>query len=218
MGKRQKQKDDSFICGLGEGQKMKIDDSAHGSKAFVPIQIDSGNSVEIVQIDGGLITGLPPNKPCADNLIYTVKDTRTNLNITWIIELKGTRNQGEAKHAIEQIVESIGYMQNEAAYPQAAKYIKKRDYVFAAVVGAPDRTLPVFNNEDIRTLCRKLQAISEKKKDIKNMFSLFCYIRPNRRCSEAKIRGEAPPYSIECYNNKDGFISYPSMLLRLLGN
>ena len=218
MGKKQKQKEDSFICSLEEGQKMKIDDSAHGSKAFVPIQIDPGNSVEIVQIDGGLITGLSSNKPCADNLIYTVKDTRTNLNITWIIELKGTRNQGEAKHAIEQIVESIGYMQNETVYPQAAKYIKKRDYVFAAVVGAPDRTLPVFNNEDIKKLCRKLRAISGKKKDIKNMFSLFCYIRPNRRYSEAKIRGEAPPYSIECYNSSGSFISYPSMLLKLLGN
>ena len=218
MGKGQKQKENSFICSLEEGQKMKIDDSAHGSKAFVPIQIDPGNSVEIVQIDGGLITGLSSNKPCADNLIYTVKDTRTNLNITWIIELKGTKNQEEAEHAIKQIVESIGYMQDEAAYPQAAKYIKKRDYVFTAVVGAPDRTLPVLNNEDIRKLCKKLQAISGKKKDIKNMFSLFCYIRPNRRCSKAKIKGEAPPYSIECYSNKDGFIPYPSMLLRLLGN
>ena len=119
MDKNRVQKDNSFICRLEEGRKLKIDDSAHGSKAFVPIQIDPGNSVEIVQIDGGLITGLPSNKPCADDLIYTIKDTRTNLNITWIIELKGTRNQKEAKHAIKQIMESIGYMQNEVIYPQA---------------------------------------------------------------------------------------------------
>lgn len=140
-----------------------------------------------------------------------------NLNITWIIELKGTKNKGEADHAIEQIMGSIRHMQNEALYPQASEYIKKRDYVFAAVAGAPDRTLPILNNGDIKKLCQKLRAISGKKTEIKNMFSLFCYIKPNKRCHTAKIRGEAPPYDIECYSSDGSFIPYPSMLLKLLG-
>lgn len=58
MAKNKEQKE-SFITNLTEGQKCVIDDIEHKSKAFVPVQIDAGNSVEIVQVDGGLITGLP---------------------------------------------------------------------------------------------------------------------------------------------------------------
>ncbi len=50
----------SIVTHLTGGQKEVIQDKAHKSKAFVPIQIDSGNSVEVVQVDGGLITGLLP--------------------------------------------------------------------------------------------------------------------------------------------------------------
>ena len=108
-----------------------------------------------------------------DSLIYTIKDNYGGLNITWIIELKGTKIITEAKHSIEQITKSIQYMQDQIAYPQASKYIMNRDFVFAAVAGAPDKTLPVLNNDEIKTLCKKLRAISGRRKEVRDMFMFF---------------------------------------------
>ncbi len=215
MGKQKGQRG-SFITEKKEGEKYKIEDTGHDSKAFVPLQIDVGNSVEVVQVDGGLITGLPEGSFICDNLVYTIKDNYKNLNITWIIELKGTKNEKEAKHTIEQILQSIQYMQDQISYPQAAKYVTNRDFVFAAVAGASDKTLPVLNNDDLKTLCRKLVALSKGRKEIKDMFQLFCYIRPNKRYKKAEIQGNKAPYDICCYSNRDGYIPYPSMLLELL--
>ncbi|NBI61745.1 hypothetical protein D3Z38_01360 [Clostridiales bacterium] len=213
MASNQKQ---TFIVELTEGKNRVIEDREHKSKAIVPIQIDSGNSVEVVQVDGGLITGLSEGKPICDSLVYTIKDTSTNLNITWILELKGTQNQKNAKHAVEQIVQSIQYMQQRVSYPQAEKYITDRDFVFAAVAGAPDKTLPVLNNSEIKTLCKTLRALSRRRKDIKDMFALFCYVRPNKKCKKAEVKGNKPPYDILCYRKNDGYIPYPSMLTQLL--
>lgn len=205
-----------FAVSLAEKEKYVIRDSAHGSKAFVPVQIDDGNLVEVVNVDGGLITGLPEGNVICDSLIYTVKTNCAGVNITWIIELKGTKHAGEARHAIQQITKSIQYMQDQITYPQANKYITNRDFVFAAVAGAPDKTLPVLNNDEIKTLCKKLKAISGRRKDVKDMFMLFCYIKPNEKSKCAEAQGNRPPYDILCYNKKDGYIPYPSMLMKLL--
>ncbi len=205
-----------FSTSLTEGQRYVVRDAKHGSRALVPIQIDAGNSVEVVQVDGGLITGLSEGDAICDSLIYTIKDNYGGLNITWIIELKGTKNITEAKHSIEQITKSIQYMQDQIAYPQASKYIMNRDFVFAAVAGAPDKTLPVLNNDEIKTLCKKLRAISGRRKEVRDMFMFFCYIKPNERSKKAEIRGNKPPYDILCYNKQDGYIPYPSMLMSLL--
>lgn len=215
MAKNKGQRE-SFITNWTEGQKYVIDDIEHQSKALVPIQIDIGNSVEIVQVDGGLITGLPKGEVICDNLVYTIKDSNMGLNITWIIELKGTKNPKEAKHSIKQIISSIQYFQDQVEYPKAFKYVNNRDYVFAAIAGAPDKTLPVLNNGDIKALCQKLMAISIKRKSVKDMFMLFCYIRPNIQCKKVEVRGDKPPYNIYCYKNQGGYIPYPSMLMKLL--
>ena len=217
MAKNKEQKE-SFIANLTEGQKCVIDDIEHKSKAFVPVQIDAGNSVEIVQVDGGLITELPEGDGICDDLVYTIKDSSMGLNITWIIELKGTKNPKEARYSIKQIISSIQYFQDQVAYPKAFKYVNNRDYVFAAIAGAPDKTLPVLNNGDIKALCQKLMAISTRRKNVKDMFMLFCYIRSNNQCKKAEIRGSKPPYNIYCYKNQGGYISYPSMLMKLLEN
>lgn len=200
-----------------EGQTCIIKDTAHKSKAFVPIRVDTGNSIQVVKVDGGLITGLSEGEVICDNLVYTLKDNSTGLNITWIIELKGTQNAKEAKHAIEQIIKSIQYMQDQISFPQATKYITNRDFVFAAVAGAPDKTLPILNNEDIKSLCKKLKVLSRRRKDVKDMFTLFCYIKPNERCKRAELRGHSAPYDIVCYNKQDGYIAYPSLLIKMLG-
>lgn len=207
---------EAFVSQLTEGQRFVIKDVEHKSKAFVPLQVDSGNDIEVVKVDGGLITGLPKGEKICDNLVYTIKDNKTGLKITWIIELKGTKNDKEAKYAVDQIIKSIQHMQDQISYPQAAKYITNRDFVFAAVAGAPDKTLPALNNDDIKILCKKLMAISKKRKEIRDMFMLFCYIRPNERCRNAEVNGNKAPYSILCYNKQDGYISYPSMLIKLL--
>ncbi len=213
INKRHKE---SFITNQTEGQKYVIDDIEHKSKAWVPIQIDTGNSVEIVQVDGGLITGLSEGEFICDNLVYTIKDNSMGLKITWIIELKGTRNPKEARHSIKQIIKSIQYFQDQVEYPQAFKYVNNRDYVFAAIAGAPDKTLPALNNKDLKALCQRLMAISVKRKSVKDMFMLFCIIKPDNKCKKAEIRGSKPPYDIYCYKNKGGYISYPSMLMKLL--
>ena len=215
MAKNKVQKKE-FVSLWTEGQKCIIKDAGHKSRAFVPLQIDSGYDIEVVQVDGGLIPDLSDGELISDNLIYTIKDKNKGLNITWIIELKGTKNENEARHAVEQIIKSIQYMQDQISYPQASKYVTNRDFVFAAVAGAPDKTLPVLNNNDIKILCKKLMAMSKKRKDVKDMFMLFCYIRPNERCKNAELQGNKAPYSIWCYNKQDGFIPYPSMLLKIL--
>ncbi len=130
--------------------------------------------------------------------------------------MKGTKNPKEARHSIDQIVSSIQYFQDQAGYPQAYKYVNNRDYVFAAIAGAPDKTFPALNNPEIKSLCQKLKAISGKRKNIKDMFMLFCYIRPDERCRKAQIRGNKPPYQILCYKSQGGYISYPSMLVKIL--
>lgn len=215
MAKR-KAEETHFISKCAEGQRIVIRDMEHKSKAFVPLQIDSGNEVEVVEIDGGLITGLSEGEYICDNLVYTIKTNTSGFNITWFLELKGTKNEKEAKHAVDQIIKSIYYMQDQAAYPQATKYVTSRDLVFAAIAGAPDRTLPVLNNNDIKTLCKKLKAISGRRKNVKDMFMLFCYIRPNVNCKKADIKGNKAPYEILCYSSQEGYIPYPSMLMRLL--
>lgn len=216
MTRDKMRKEVSYVDFLQETQKTVIEDRAHKSKAFVPIQIDSGNSVEIVQVDGGVITGLPEGEEICDSLIYTVRDTCMDLNITWIIELKGTKNEAEAKHAIKQITKSIGYMQDQVMYPHAMKYVGNRDYVFAAVAGAPDKTLPALSNQEVKGLCRKLMELSGMRKNVKDMMMLFCYIRPNSRCKKAELRGGQPPYDIACYHHNNGYIPYPSMLMKLI--
>jgi len=218
MAKNNRRQGISFMLNLTEGQKTVIKDVEHKSKAFVPIQIDMGNSVEVVQVDGGLLTELPEGGEICDNLVYTVKDTRLDLNITWLIELKGTKNYAEAKRAITQIVKSIGYLQDQIAHPNSLKYLSNRDYVFAAIAGAPDKTLPVLNNREIKALCQKLRELSNKRKNVADMFMLFCYIRPNERCGKAQLKGITPPYDILCYDHKDGYIAYPSMLMKLFEN
>lgn len=215
MAKRKAEKTD-FISKCAEGQRIVIRDMEHKSKAFVPLQIDFGNEVEVVEIDGGLITGLSEGEYICDNLVYTIKTNTSGFNITWFLELKGTKNEKEAKHAVEQITKSIYYMQDQIAYPQATKYVTSRDLVFAAIAGAPDKTLPVLNNDDVKTLCKKLKAISGRRKDVKDMFMLFCYIRPDAKYRMAEIKGNKAPYDILCYHKQDGYISYPSMLMKLL--
>ena len=123
MAKLKEQKVE-FISNWTEGQKFVIKDTEHKSKAFVPIQIDSGNTVEVVQVDGGLITGLSEGELVCDNLVYTIKDNGMGLNITWIIELKGTKKEKEAKHAVDQIIKSIQYMQDQISYPQAENILQ----------------------------------------------------------------------------------------------
>lgn len=211
-----KQKNLGYIDILEGNEKYVIKDEKSGSHALVPIRIDEGCKAEVVQIDKGLIINLPKEKHICDSLVFTLEDMSEHLNITWLIELKGTKNLKEAQHAVKQITETIEYLQDQVAYPQAEKYLKNRDYVFVAVAGAPDKTLPVLNNDDIKSLCRKLKALSVKRKNVENMFAMFCYIRPNRNCKVSRIQNSIPPYAIECYTNNDGYISYPSMLTKIL--
>ena len=90
MAKR-KTEEAGFISKWAEGQRIVITDTEHKRKAFVPLQIDPGNEVEVVEIDGGLISGLSEREYICDNLVYTIKANTAGLNITWFLELKGTK-------------------------------------------------------------------------------------------------------------------------------
>lgn len=206
----------AVITSLTGSSAYVIEDKVSGSKAYVPLQIEEGTSVEVVSVDGGLITGLPQGKSICDNLVFTVKDNCMGLNITWFIELKGTKNYEQAKHSIKQITESIQYMQDQMSYPHAGKYVKNRDYVFAAIAGAPDKTLPVLNNDEIRTLCKKLKELSGMRQNVKDMSMLLCYIKPGKDCGKARLLKGGPPYNILCCKKSGGYIPYPSMLRELL--
>lgn len=201
---------------LREGQKYTITDKETGSKAMAPIQVAEGNAVEVVKVDKGLIKKLPEGKNICDSLVYTVKDEKHNLNITWLIELKGSDSEKLVKHCVDQIMDTIGFLVDEVNFPTAKKYLKQRDLVFAAIAGAPDKTIPVLSNSDIRGLCRKLQALSLQRKKIKNMSTLFFYIQPDSRVKNVEVRGAQAPYVIRCYNNRGGLITYPDALLKML--
>lgn len=209
-------KNNEDIVLLCENEKYTIRDEENKSKAMAPIQITAGSTVEVVKVDKGLITKLPEGKFICDSLVYTIKDERHNLNITLLIELKGSDNEKLVKHCVDQIMDTIGYLVDEVSYPAAAKYLKQRDLVFAAIAGAPDKTIPILSNSEIKGLCQRLQALSLKRKSVKNMFSLLFYIQPDARVRNMEIRGGKAPYIIRCYNNTGGAMQYPDVLLNML--
>ncbi len=207
---------ENYITSIAPEEKYIVEDAASGSKAFVPIQADSDTTVHVVTIDKGLITGLPEKKKICDKLIFTTKTELVGMNITWLIELKGTKNEKEVRHAIKQIEDTIGYLNDEFQFPKAKQYVEKRDYVFASVVGAPDKTIPYLTNDELKALCKKLFGMSQQRKNVKNMYTLFCYIQPNPRYKKATLAGNNPPYNICCYKNGEGYIPYPKMLMEII--
>lgn len=54
MSRRELKKELSYVTHLEKGQKKKIEDMTHKSKAFVPIRADEESCAEIIQADGGL--------------------------------------------------------------------------------------------------------------------------------------------------------------------
>lgn len=213
MGKKV-QKD--IVTILNQEEKCIIRDEKSHTKAFAPVQIGKQSVVELVNVDGGLIQGLPKDKYICDNLLYTVESESVIGKITWLIELKGTKNEKEVSHAADQIMDTIGYLVGQMAYPNAQKYLEKRDYVFAAIVGAPDKTLPILNDTKIKNICRKLYSLSGKRNNINNLFCLLFYVRPNKNCTKMKIQKNKPPYEVVCYSTKDGYITFPDDLFKML--
>lgn len=201
---------------LVSGERYLIQDKEHGSNAFVPVQIEEGYCAEVAWLDQGILTELRQGEHVCDNLVFSKSCQVQGLKITWMIELKGTKNEKEAKHSLDQISETIDRLNRSVQLPETAKYLENRDYVFAAIVGAPDKTLPALNNKDLKTLCQKLYRLSAKRGTVKDMLMLFCYIRPDKNCKRARKCGLKSPYDIWCYSNKEGYIPYPSMLLELL--
>lgn len=215
MGKKRKDTNEISKI-LQEGDKIVIKDGKSDTKAFVPVQIGQQTVAELVNVDGGLITGLSQNELICDNLLYTLESPSTIGNITWFIELKGTKNEKEVRHAIEQIFETVGYFLDRSAFPMASKYIEKRDYIFAAVADAPDKTLPRLIDPSVRKLCKQLYKLSGKRRNIEDMAVLFFYIKPNKNCKKMKLQQNTPPYEIICYSTSEGYITFPEDLLEML--
>lgn len=213
MGKK---KQEEIVTVLKPEEKCVIRDEKSHTKAFVPVQIGKQSVAELVNVDGGLIQGLPQEKWICDNLLYTVESESVIGKITWLIELKGTKNEKEVSHAADQIMDTIGYLLDQIEYPGAQKYIEKRDYVFAAIVGAPDKTLPILNDTKIKNLCRKLYSLSGKRNTINDMTCLFFYVRPNKNCTKLKQQKNKPPYELVCYSTRDGYITFPDDLLKMI--
>lgn len=209
-------KEKNYVTEVKPGEKYIIEDTENGSKAFMPVQIDSDTMVHIITVDKGLITGLPKEMTICDNMIFTTKTELPYMNITWLIELKGTKNEKEVRHAITQIQETIGYLNDEFRFPDAKKYVEKRDYIFASVVGAPDKTIPYVVNDELKALCKRLFGLSQQRKNVKDMYALFCYIQPNPRHKKAALAGSAPPYNIYCHKNGEGYIPYPQILMDMV--
>ena len=215
MGKK-KQDTNEISKVLQEGDKIVIKDDKANTKAFVPIQIGQQTGADMVNIDGGLITGLSQNELICDNLLYTLESPSTIGNITWFIELKGTKNEKEVRHAIEQIWDTVGYFLDQGTFPMANKYIQKRDYIFAAVAGAPDKTLPRLIDPNIKKLCKQLYKLSGKRGTIRDMAALFFYIKPDKNCRKMKLQQNTPPFEIICYSTSEGYITFPHDLMKIL--
>lgn len=213
MGKKTQKE---IVTILKPEEKCIIRDEKSETKAFAPVQMGKKSVAELVNVDGGLIQGLPKGKCICDSLLYTVESESVIGKITWLIELKGTKNEKEVSHAADQIMETIGYLLDQMVYPNAQKYLEKRDYVFAAIVGAPDKTLPVLNDTRIKELCRKLYGLSGKRKNIDNLTCLFFYVRPNKNCTKMKIQKSKPPYEVVCYSTKEGYITFPDDLFKMI--
>lgn len=195
---------------LVENTSMTIRDIESGSRAWLPVRADEGYDFEIVKIDKGIITDIPDGKSVCDNLIYSIPKKIGGYNITWIVELKGTKRDDKVGHAIEQITDTIGYLLDKEQYPEAQKYMQKRDLVFGLIVGAPDKTLPAFAKEDVKRLCQRLFKQSLKRKQIKDLYSLVFNIQP-RKGHKARCEGKSSPYTITCYNSNGCEIPLPSM-------
>jgi len=204
----------SLVETIEAGTRIVLRDKESGSRAFVPIQMDAEIAAEIVKVDGGLIKNLPKGKYICDNLLFTLDNEKCKTKITWLIELKGTKNVEEAEHSIDQLCDSIQYLKDTASYPQCEKYLHKRDFVFAAIAGAPNKTLPAMNNDKIKKLCRELNKAGTKK--AQNIFELFCYITPNPKCKAAARKNASAPYKFECHSNHTGYLKIPSALLDML--
>lgn len=215
MGKKRKDTNEISKI-LQEGDKIVIKDDKSDTKAFVPVQIGQQTVAELVNVDGGLIKDLPQNELICDNLLYTLKSPGTIGNITWFIELKGTKNEKEVRHAIKQILNTMGYFLDQSTFPMAGRYIEKRDYIFAAVAGAPDKTLPRLIDPDIKKLCKQLYKLSGKRGNINDMAVLFFYIKPNKSCKKMKLQQNIPPFEIICYSTSEGYITFPHDLMKIL--
>lgn len=199
---------------ISQGESFVLKDDETESKALLPVAVSNGYNLEIVKIDKGLIADIPEGKFICDNLIYSMPMKKDGIKITWLVELKGTKVEQVAKHAIDQIMDTISFLLDEGKYPDAAKYLKKRDLVFCLVVGSPDKTLPSFMRPDIKQLCQRLMKHSLQRSKIKDIYSLFFCIQP-RKTKKVNCSAHAP-YTITCYNSRGCEIAFPKMFTDLV--
>lgn len=124
-------------------------------KALVPIQIDAGNSVKIVQVDGGLITGLPGGETISvpDNTKFPEGAAEKEMlsiiipvyNVEKYLEqcLKSiVSNRTEKKPPIEVLIINDGSIDRSGEI--ANSYAKK--YSFIRVIHQPNKGVAAARN------------------------------------------------------------------------
>lgn len=200
---------------LESGEKYTLEDFETKSHGIFPIKVDDGYQIEVAKLDGELIEHRRERERCSDALLYTIPE-KEGEKITCLVELKGTEKEEKVDYAVDQLLKTIGYLQDLQEYPKLKKYLEDRSYVMAAIAGAPDKTLPRSANSKITPLCRKLYSLSKNRKSVRKMEDLVFYVAPDKVCRKFSIAGQSSPYSIRCHNAANAFIPVPETLNEIL--
>ncbi len=181
-------------------EKYTIADKESGSRAFMPIHIDTGYAVEIIKLDDGQMPCGRDNERICDYLL-TCKGR--NPSIVCVTELKGTKKDEKVSDAYEQLLQTVKR--------QCSVFVHKASYAMAAIAGAQDKSLPRGNNGERRALCKELLKLSEEK--VKNMDNLVFYVQPDVKVKKAYVNYNRSPRVIMCHSKTGAQIPVPSMLI-----
>lgn len=179
-----------------------VEDRESGSRAIMPIQVDTGYEVEVIKVDQGILHNEKEKERACDFMLISKCEVNDDKAVC-MLELKGTENGKEISRAYNQIRQSISRVSKE--------YIKNACYLMAAIAGAQDKTLPSMINQEKRELCKVMFSKSRRK--IANMDKLLFYVQPNARIKKAHVNISKNPRVIECHTMKGAAIPVPSMLI-----
>lgn len=193
---------------------VTIEDKESGSKSILPLAVDEKHVLEVIKLDKGVIGELKEGEVIGD-VIFSAMPVEEGSKIACLAELKGSDRSDKVDHAVLQLEKTIPHLQDLEKYPFFAPYLNA-DFMMAAIVGAPDRTLPKCTDDRSRALCSKLYRLSKQRAHIKQMNGLLFYVVLNKNTKMYSINGEKAPYTISCYSSKGARIPVPKALEELI--
>ena len=189
-------------------RRVVLSDMESGSRAVLPLALES--KCKIIKADDGDVLFWPEGKFACD---YVIGEDTDSHGVCAFVELKDTGRGDQVKKAAIQIMDTMEIL----GYPENAKHqsiAEKRDFVFAAIAGAPDKTLPRLVDHDMKSLAKKLYDRSGVK--VTNMSNLIFEVQPGNNCKEARIKGVDGHFRVECGLKKGAEIPFPKLFEQIL--